>query len=216
MKAEYKNLSDLFLPYIKYAVKRYIDEQAEHVKIFSTNTQEELEKELKLFIDLADRNFLPYPQFLFTEWDKKMYDEYQDPDTFMFSQMYEVVDKIIVSTHQATEITNKSFKHDLICIFNFLENYFEDELLEPDPYSISWRPTEVNGFTASTMIREELPLMNGDDVALTSKYDELKRLTKENNKLLFQRAMIRTLSIGTDFSITDIEFLVENLDSLWV
>lgn len=225
MKEEYKNFVAIISPYIAYACRRYISEQKEHLEflksagILKDDGYEESLKELNHFIEIDKRLFGDHQktfELLFSVFDSQMQDEYQDPDTLMFSQMQEKV-TILLKDYYKRKNLNKSFRHDLVCIHNFLESYFYDDLSDPDPYECTWKPTQLeNGMSASTMLRSKLILMDDTDLHLSNQYDYLQNKLNEVKKELFKKSMKRCLMIGLDRDILDIERLVDNLDSLWV
>lgn len=225
MKEEYKNFVAIISPYIAYACRRYISEQKEHLEflksadILKNDGYEESLKELNHFIEIDERLFGDHQktfELLFDVFDSQMQDEYQDPDTLMFSQIQEKV-TILLKEHYQRKNLNKSFRHDLVCIHNFLESYFYDDLSDPDPYDCTWKPTQLeNGMSASTMIRTKLILMDDTDLHLSNQYDYLQKKLNEVKKELFNKSMKRCLMIGLDGDVLDIERLVDNLDSLWV
>lgn len=225
MKEEYKNFVAIISPYIAYACRRYISEQKEHLEflksagILKNDGYEESLKELNHFIEIDERLFGESREsfeLLFGVFDSQMKDEYQDPDTLMFSQMQEKV-TILLKEYYNSKNLNKSFRHDLVCIHNFLESYFYDDLSDPDPYECTWKPTQLeNGMSASTMLRTKLILMDDTDLHLSNQYDYLQKKLNEVKKELFKKSMKRCLMIGLDRDVLDIERLVDNLDSLWV
>ena len=225
MKEEYKNFVDIITPFIAYACRRYIIEQKEHIDflksvgILKDDGYEESLKELNHFIEVDSKLFdetRNYYELLFEVFDKQMNEEYQDPDTLMFSQIQEKVAILLKDYYQSIKL-NKSFRHDLVCIHNFLESYFYDELNDPDPYDCTWKPTQLeNGMSASTMLRSKLILMDDTDLHLSNKYDYLQKELNEVKKELFKKSMKRCLMLGWERDVLDIEYLVDNLDSLWV
>ncbi len=225
MKEEYKNFVDIITPFIAYACRRYIIEQKEHIDflksvgILKDDGYEESLKELNHFIEVDSKLFdetRNYYDLLFEVFDKQMNEEYQDPDTLMFSQIQEKVAILLKDYYQSIKL-NKSFRHDLVCIHNFLESYFYDELNDPDPYDCTWKPTQLeNGMIASTMLRSKLILMDDTDLHLSNKYDYLQKELNEVKKELFKKSMKRCLMLGWERDVLDIEYLVDNLDSLWV
>ena len=225
MKEEYKNFVAIITPYIAYACRRYISEQKEHLEflksagILKEEGYQESLKELNHFIEVDSKLFdetRNYYELLFEVFDKQMNEEYQDPDTLMFSQIQEKVAILLKDYYQSIKL-NKSFRHDLVCIHNFLESYFYDELNDPDPYDCTWKPTQLeNGMSASTMLRSKLILMDDTDLHLSNKYDYLQKELNEVKKELFKKSMKRCLMLGWERDVLDIEYLVDNLDSLWV
>lgn len=225
MKEEYKNFVAIISPYIAYACRRYISEQKEHLEflksagILKNDGYEESIKELNHFIEIDERLFGESREtfeLLFGVFDSQMQDEYQDPDTLMFSQIQEKV-TILLKEYYHSKNLNKSFRHDLVCIHNFLESYFYDDLSDPDPYDCTWKPTQLeNGMNASTMLRTKLILMDDTDLHLSNQYDYLQKKLNEVKKELFNKSMKRCLMIGLEGDVLDIERLVDNLDSLWV
>ena len=225
MKEEYKNFVAIITPYIAYACRRYISEQKEHLEFLKSSGilkeegyQESL-KELNHFIEIDSRLFDDLRNsfgLLFELFDNDLKENYQDPDTLMFSQIQERVTILLKEYYQCKKL-NKSFRHDLVCIHNFLESYFYDDLSDPDPYECTWKPTQLeNGMSASTMLRTKLIFMDDTDLHLSNQYDYLQNKLNEVKKELFKKSMKRCLMIGLDRDILDIERLVDNLDSLWV
>lgn len=226
MKEEYKLFVHKITPFIIFACDRYIEEQRVHLNylsdysILKDDAYKDSVKELDIFKNTFESVFGDQRDsceliLKHLELDLKS-KEYIDPDTLLFNQIFNETDIILSDYRKRCEI-NKSFKHDIVCIHNFLESYFDDDINSPDPYNCTWRPTKLdNGMSASTMYREKLIFMDDTDLTLTSQYDFLKKELNDIKLQLFKKSMIRCLTISLDKCVLSIENIVEQFDSLWV
>lgn len=225
MKYGYKDFADEILPYIIYACDRYIAEQQAHInfmfdaEFFDEDTRSEQQHELNNFSTIFNDLFREKRRLhalMFKLFDIQMRESYQDPDTLMLEQIFKVTDLALCNARSGTYVIDKSLMHDIICIHNYIESVFDEELTSPNVHQISWKPTSVNGMTATQMMRDLLPYMDSDDVNLTNQYESIKSEFDKIKHELFKKSMNRCLIMKGEYDICSIRFLVNQFDSLWV
>lgn len=209
-------------PIFIYSFNKYIEQQQDYInkvlKVFGTNDHEMNEEQKKL-------NFLSKViKELFGEKLPESYSEkfkyyeiefndggHVDPDNYLFYKLSEITKYALL--HNVLP----DLKYDLNCIGNYLEMYFRDDLLNPNPFDYSFEETTHLGMKASKFKRERIKNLDDDDIRLEAQLSNLQDNIRQIKIKMFEKSIYRILLVGYRYAPeSHIKIIVNQLQSLWV